>query len=82
VISQHPENGTDFLEESGRRLLGGAEPKQLFERSAITPVVAELAEPIEFGLAHEADEDESVPDGVVPDAHAEICGEFQTDGKT
>src|SRR4051794_30804812 len=75
------ERGANATEDAGGLFLGGAEPEQVFQRSTITPVVAEPAESIELALAHETDEDEPAPDGVVPDSHAKICREFQTWGE-
>src|SRR4051812_7592727 len=54
VRSEHAEHGQDAREDAGARLLEGAEPEQVLERTAIAPVVAQLAEAVELTLAHKS----------------------------
>jgi hypothetical protein len=59
-----------------------AEAEQFFERPAVTPVLAEPAEPVEVGLAHEPSKREMFPGFVISDTVEEIGREFDTFGQS
>jgi hypothetical protein len=75
--SEEAQDGPDAAEQFGTGLfLECAKLEECFEWPAIAPVVTELAEAIEFVLAHEALEDQTPSDRVVTDPHLEVGGEF------
>jgi hypothetical protein len=79
-LSQDAERGKDATEDAGTRLLGGAEPEQVFERAAITPIIAHATEAVELALAHESAVDEPATGGIVPDALVQVGREIKPFG--